>query len=391
MTNAQDELFWFIRPNDSIVIYSHNEDIRDLMRGSRNTGEFHANSCPDKKVDLFLFDKNISPCTDEMLSLINKQLLPDGKVILHNSYVELIHKLIEDGFMQEAVSGEYVIFTADFIKNYDESFYHNEFEKYFKALNTNLCSFSRDYHNPYIYRNIVQMGGSRLRNDGLLKECCVRIIETYSDNSPDKGGALCVLGYRYYMDGVKDDSFLKELEQYCENNLDSNNPHVVRWIISLYYLIAINYQNIFEDNNGALEYFKKSYETDFRKFNGLICTKQVAACGNIGYIYLSQYNDVEKAKQWFKNGIERAKQAVHFDFDNMVGKDGCYIPFGFAETAELCDIASQCVFAYNNTDLYFRNKKLFDTMFNRVRFGLVTRCQKLEKELEELKSKMGNV
>lgn len=383
MTDKINELFWFIRPGDDIAVFSSNKQLINSMKISKNTAKVYENVFPDKKVDLVLFDKGIQLSNEDCVSLLKNNLLPDGKVIFHKCHADLKKKLKTEDFLQEAIFGDYEVFIADFIKNYDKNFYHKEFEEYFKNLDTNLCSFSRDYHNPYMYRNIVQIG-SRLKNEELLEKLCIRIIKSYPDNSPDKGGALCVLGYKNYVSKIKDSRLLTEIEQYCRNNTHSKNPHIQRWIISLNYLLAIYYKDILKDIEKALEYFKKSYNVDFRKFNGLICTKQVAACGHIGYIYLSDYDKPEMSKLWFKNGIERAKEALTHAPDKIVGAENCYIPFGFTETAELCDIASQCVFGYNNTDLFYKNKTVFDSLFHRKRFGLITKCQKLEKELEDL-------
>jgi len=376
------ELFWLIRQKDDIIIFSDSEDLIRSMTGSLHTNNAYINEFPNKKADLILIDENVFL---EDFKAIKDLLKPDSRVIVHENNQILNQILSKENLFFEQKRGNYNVFHNNVLISSGLKFEHPLFEKYFENLGADLCSFSKYYHNPYIYRSLIQIG-SRIENEELLEKLCLEVIKTYPENSPDKGGCLCVSGYNKFIAKQKNDDFFNQIKAYCANNLNSENPHVIRWIISLYYLLGIYFKEIIKDKKEAINFFEKCFNIDYKKFNSLICTKQVSACGNIGYIYLSEYRELDKAKQWFKNGIERAKEAICLDLNKTVGNNGFYIPFGFIETAELCDIASQCVFGYNNAEIYFKNSIAFDSGFNKKRFGLITYCQKLEKEIEELKS-----
>lgn len=383
MPEKHTELFWLIRQKDDILIFSDSDDVIQQMVNSLHTNNASINEWTNKKADLILIDKNID--IDDF-KLIKNHLKPDSKIIIHKNNKKLNEILSGEDLFFEQEYGDYNVFYNNFLNPSELKFVHPLFEKYYEKLDTNLCSFSKHYFNPYIYRSLIQIG-TRIENEKLLKDLCSKVIETYPENTPDKGGCFCVLGYKKFNAKAKDNDFFNQIEFYCQNNLNSQNPHVIRWIISLYFLLGIYFQEIINNKKKAIKYFEKCYNTDYKKFNSLICTKQVLSCANIGYLYLSEYKNPDMAKEWFKKGIDRTKEAICMDLNKTVGDDGYYIPFGFIETSELCDIASQCVFAYNNAEIYSKNRTAFDNGFNKKRFGLITYCQKLEKELTELKNK----
>jgi len=380
-----EDLFLLIRQKDDIAIFSKDETLINSMKTSLHTAECFVNATPDKKIDLFLFDIDINISETEILNLILKYKTYDTKIILHSSY-EILKTLLEkENFLFEIRKDEFLVYIADFVNFFDKrEFKHKEFEKFYEALGSNLCSFSRDYHNPFIYRNLIQIG-TKISNDELLTKLCNSVVKIYPETSPDVGGALCTLGYKKYISDEKDDELFKKIENYIKTNLNTPNPHTSRWIMSLYYLLGIYYRDVAENIPKAIDFLEKCYDFDYKKFNPLICTKQVSACGILGYMALEEENNIEKAREWFKKGIELAKRSILDNPDQTLGKDDFYIPFGFTETAELCDIASQCVFGFNNAEVFITNRAAFDNKFSKKRFGLITYCQKLENQLQKEK------
>lgn len=381
MPEQHKELFWLIRQKDDIVIFSEDENVIQPLVRSLHTNNAYMNEWSPAKAGLVLIDKNININPEEIIN----HLYPDSRVVVHKSNEELNIVLPESGLFFEQERDNYNVFHNNMLNPSNFKFVHPSFEKYFDKLGTNLCSFSRDYYNPYIYRSLIQIG-SRIENEHLLKKLCLQVINSYPENTPDKGGCLCVLGYKKFIAKERDDEFLNKILLYCENNTNSANSHITRWIISLYFLLGIYFLEVYDNGREAIKYFERCYDVDYKKFSPLICTKQVSACGTIGYLYLSKHKKLQEAKQWFKKGIERAKDALRQDLNKVIGDDDYYIPFGFTETAELCDIASQCVFGYNNAEIYLKNSAAFDNGFNKKRFGLITYCQKLEKQLEEIRN-----
>lgn len=258
---------------------------------------------------------------------------------------------------------------------------NEEFEYYFKNLETNLCSFNRDYYNVENFYNLIQIGTRFNNKEKLVKECWNKLNELYESElygTPDFGGILCVLMYNDF--NIDLNVFYANLDIYLEN-FDKNNPHCIRWAISLTYRLgelAYNSGHIEQ----ARENFLKCLSYDFKSFNSLIVSKQMMACEKLSRIYLNIGKS--GAKEILQKGLELYKEAMSYNLDKTIGKDGCYIYFGCVEMGELCDIASQLVKFLQNIDIYGTTK--FEEEFDNKRWGLYKYCTNLEKRIKELEN-----
>ncbi len=258
---------------------------------------------------------------------------------------------------------------------------NEEFEYYFKNLETNLCSFERDYYDIDNFYNLIQIGTRFSDKEKLVKECWKKLNELYKNNlcgTPDFGGLLCVLMYN--TPDIDLNVFSTELNIYLEN-MDKNNPHCIRWAISLTYKLGeLEYDG--GHFSQARDNFIRCISYDFKLFNSLIVSKQMMACEKLARIYLN--SGKSGAEEVLEKGLELYKDAMSYNLDKTIGKDGCYIYFGCVEMAELCDMASQLVKFLQNIDIYGTPK--FEEEFENKRWGLYKYCASLENKIKELEN-----
>lgn len=253
-----------------------------------------------------------------------------------------------------------------------------EFEEYFSKLDTNLCSFERDYHNVDYFYDLIQVG-TRTKDINILVKKCWALIEDYKNKNligtPDFGGALCVIGYN---DNSLDLDIFSNLVHLFLSNREMNNPHCTRWQISLTYILA----KLTNDIN----LYNTCFYSDYKHFNSLIVNKQLNACYKMAEFQINKMDDKEGAKKILCEGIELFKNALSFDLDKTVGNNGTYIYFSTCELAELCDKASELVKFYQNIDKYGTEEfeKILD---NSKRFGTLPYIRSLEKRIKELEGK----
>lgn len=382
MLEKTKDLFWLIRQGDNIALFTDDTGLIESMKKSSHTNIVYLNEWPDTLIDLVVIDKTYyQPC-----KTIKKHLKPDSRVVIHKESPLNTEFKADKDFLFEQERLDFYVYHNHPLQSTDIKFFHPRFERYYENLDTNLCSFSRDYHNPHIYRALIQLG-ARIENEELLGALCRQVITIYPQDSADVGGCLCVCGYQALLEKQENSDLFTQIDDYCKNNSNLDNPHVIRWVISLYYLTGLYFEEIIRDYGQAIESFARCYRLDFRKFSSLICTKQVSACYKIACLYLFELNDRKNALLWFKNGIERAKEAIASDHEKNIGRDGEYVPFAFSEIAEISNIAALCVNGYNNIDLYDKNRAVYEKLITSKHFGLITYCRKLEKELQDAKNK----
>ncbi len=249
----------------------------------------------------------------------------------------------------------------------------DEFEYYFKNLKSNLCSFERDYKDVTNFYKLIQVGTRIENNKILIKECYKILNNPEYIGTPDFGGALCVLLYN-----DKDINLepAKQLFEEYREDMDRANPHNIRWEISIAYRLG-------ELTNEAY-YYEICVYSKWWKFSSLIVNKILMACHNLAIIELNN-NRKDRALVYLECGMERFKDALKFDLDKSIGKDGVYIYFSCVEMAELCDKASELVKFIQNIDRY-GTKEFKKIMDNSKRFGALPYIRSLENRIKELEN-----
>lgn len=278
-----------------------------------------------------------------------------------------------------------IIAANDPYQKKGENYYHPEFGHIPNSKGYCLTDFASHYDNPWIYRQIVQMG-ERIRDINQLTLLATKTRRRSNPSSPDYGAALTVIGYQALNQNQteKYESLLHDISEYCK--LKSNNPHTIRWQISTAFL-AGRISMSWGERYKAIEYFNWIIKTDACQFSPLLTTKVIAACFWKGVIQLVDGHP-DQARDTFLGGTDEARRALHFSHLNVIGDNQAPLAFGFSELAEVSDMAAQCATAVKYLPYFKNNPGLFWKNINVKRFGLATWALNLSRENDELRHKM---
>ncbi|MDP3174251.1 MAG: class I SAM-dependent methyltransferase [Phenylobacterium sp.] len=261
-------------------------------------------------------------------------------------------------------------------------FRHPQFAADGASLPT-VVDFAGSYDNPYLYRTLIQMG-ERLRDDDKLFRLALMIAENARADSPDRGGAITVLGYRVLEGRSLDDvpNVIGLIESYEAAGDNGGDAHTARWRISHAFL-AGKLMELTGDHAGAIAWYRKAAELDWRAFSPLLATKTVAASFFEGRLHLTA-GDEGAARACFEAGVREALEAARAPTTEVIGDAASPLPFGLQELAEVIDMGSQCASALANLPLWRRSPGLFARQIDTRRFGLASWAKDLEQENRRL-------
>lgn len=156
----------------------------------------------------------------------------------------------------------------------------------------NAIAFARDYVNPWAVQALV-IGCHRVRAPRLLRELAARWLATSPEDSADAGAALCILAYRGLEAGRDLDSLLlARIAEY--RRIDSQNPHVRRWQVSLAFAEGL-WRMKSGDSAAAEEILRWCAANDASAFTPHLETKTTEAAWLAGRLALER-GDTERAK-----------------------------------------------------------------------------------------------
>ena len=249
-----------------------------------------------------------------------------------------------------------------------------------------VADFGRYYDNPWLYRVMVQMG-ERVRDEQVLREIALAVLQQAAPHSADFGAALCVLGYQIILREDRDNA--TELLNLASAYLSepARQPHVLRWQISISYLCAL-LNSLLGQRAETAEFFDIARKAKVEQFSPLLATKVVSAGFWRGVMHLVD-NESESARICFQEGIESARRALHADDFSAIGDPTNPLSFGFQELAEVADMASQCANALHWLHRYPAAPGFFWQKIDTRRFGLATWLLHLERENENLRARLG--
>jgi SAM-dependent methyltransferase len=267
-------------------------------------------------------------------------------------------------------------------------FKHPGFQASFEKSGAAIVDFARTYDNPYLYRTMVQMG-ERIRHDLKLATLAHWVIMNARADSADRGAAICVFGYqvlakREIKMAVKVLAFIADYLRVTSG--EQNNPHVLRWRLSLTFL-AGRVCELIGDREKAANWYHAVTDCKWSHFSPILATKTVAACFFEGRIRLAD-GDIEQAQSCFARGLGEALAAVKGDLNDIVGNPQQPIPFGLTELAEVIDMGSQCANAVAHLPLWKRDPGLFWKHVDIKRFGLASWAMELEQENQKLRNEL---
>ncbi len=265
-----------------------------------------------------------------------------------------------------------------------QGYVHPEFEAS-RRHGSAVTEFASNYDNPWLYRPLVQMG-QRLQNDDLLTDLAIDTLGRSAPDSADAGAALCVLAHRLIGQRALShlDDLLPLIDAYAA--LQSANPHVLRWQISLDHAAAL--ACLMAGRGAAAEsYFERTAARDALAFSPLLSTKTVASCFWLGVRALVGRRDAD-ARRWFSAGVQAGARALGAPIEQSIGCVDHPNGFGFQELAEVADMASQCAQALNGLPWAQRSPGLFWRQIDTRRFGLASWLQHLERENAALRRQL---
>jgi SAM-dependent methyltransferase len=245
-----------------------------------------------------------------------------------------------------------------------------------------VADFGPHYHNPWIYRSMVQMG-ERIADDASLADLALRVLQSVPLDSADVGAAITVLGYHILanqrFDQVEDWRNVAEGYLACS----SINPHVRRWQISIAFAAALVSRDLGQRDQARAD-FDRVAGMDPLAFSPLLMTKVIAARFWSGVMRLVD-GDEDGARSCFLAGVEAARAALHAPDVNAIGNPARPLSFGFQELAEVADMGAQCATAANQIETHRRSPGLYWSKVDTRRFGLASWAKYLEQENQALR------
>lgn len=201
-------------------------------------------------------------------------------------------------------------------------------------------AFQHFYVNPWLVESVI-LEPFRMRSKTALARLCENILEVYKADTADYGGALCVLAYQSLKQG-NDCWVRRKIDKYLE--LSSDNPHVLRWQISLSFVLGKIALNRAETDE-ALHFFAECSIGDFSLFGPHLATKCSEAAYIAGWIeYMS--DNLVSAKVYWKRGLEIVDLVNKFPMTDILISESCPAQYevgdGMREITIVYDNAIRC-------------------------------------------------
>ena len=297
------ELYRVIAPGGRLIISVPNDWSDD---SGRDPNPYHYNvytwqSFIEQVSNLFIVDE----CFD--------QIAGGGFKLFTSNRLFRKHELL-------SADSEWAIIVA--IKPFLSELRNNYIETVYPKTNQPLylLEFKKYYDNPWIVHNLVEVS-FRVKNNEVLNMLCYEVLKKSMIASPDYGAALCVLGYSILSSQqcimIKVIEFIDTINKYLI--VDSDNPHVFRWKVSLTYLLGKLYLKIGEFEN-AIIYFKNCLNLDYTNFAVILGSKHIQSAREIAFIYLKQ-NKIDDANNYLKKAINVFVDIIKSNTINIIGDE----------------------------------------------------------------------
>lgn len=367
---------------------------------------------PDHSIDLIACLDSLETAEDPeaMLAAFKRVLKPDGRIVVgatapfapavtqamaqlfvleaRHLQLALAGRSLWKGALDGPEQGEWTLIVAggnpfECDEALAAAYVHPAFGA--RGAAPTVADFGASYDNPYLYRSLIQMG-ERMSDDEKLIRMALMVAKSARADSPDRGGAIAVLGYRV-LEGRGADAapeIMALIDSYLEAAVAAQDPHAQRWRLSLEFLAA-RLMEMTGDRDAALDWYAKAGRRDWRGFSPLLATKTIAAGFYEGRLHLFA-GDEASARRCFEHGLREALAAAAWPPDQVVGDFARPLPFGMQELAEVVDMGAQCATALANLHLWKRSPGLFWSTIDTRRFGLASWAKDLERENERLRA-----
>ncbi|WP_413170699.1 methyltransferase domain-containing protein [Burkholderia latens] len=220
---------------------------------------------------------------------------------------------------------------------YEESIYP------YSAPPANLLEFARYYDNAWLVHSMVE-APYRLRSTSALNDLCSKVMESARFDSPDFGAALCVSGYRLLEREHDVDvaaTWLVESMKYIA--LQSTNPHVLRWQVSLAFL-AGELQMRAGRRDVAMECYRTCVQIGFERFHPMLASKVIGALRRLAVMALDD-GDRERAKGYFAEAVAQLGRVLAYPLGDLIGRLDRPHSCNYFDLVLIVDSAMQCAVA----------------------------------------------
>jgi SAM-dependent methyltransferase len=214
-----------------------------------------------------------------------------------------------------------------------------------------IAAYSTGFGNPWLPYGIVNMD-LRPKNPEALVDVVMRTLDRSSPDSPDRGAALAVLGYRRLEGQEPDSARALPLERWIEAFVAKTpgTPQEIRWCISNQYLLARLHLR-----SGRLREAEEAFvrclslesaahaalRATGNESCALIATKTVDAAFQAGWLALRRRDRVATREHW-NQGIAAAGRAVIEGWRSYTGPRVVVRPYGLYEASEILATAARC-------------------------------------------------
>jgi ubiquinone/menaquinone biosynthesis C-methylase UbiE/uncharacterized coiled-coil DUF342 family protein len=166
------------------------------------------------------------------------------------------------------------------------------------AADSPVGRYAQSYENPWLLHSMVHIG-YRLHSSSQLAALAKSVLEKSSPISADAGAALCVLAYRAVertdLSAAEAEDIATRATEYLK--ADPTNPHILRWQISLTFVVARIWLSIGAIDH-AIEWFLRCSAMDSLAFSPHLATKTTEAFYEAGRLNLHQGHDHEAQRIW---------------------------------------------------------------------------------------------
>ncbi|VVQ16111.1 class I SAM-dependent methyltransferase [Pseudomonas fluorescens] len=253
----------------------------------------------------------------------------------------------------------------------------------YNAPPLNLINFERDYVNPWFPLGAV-VNGVRTSNFELIGSMCSRVLAEESKvNTADFGASLCVMGYRLLeRQEVSHDElkrYISMIDVFCTAQVDIQNAHLFRWLVSLSYLKAKLLLKAGALDEAAAELLNL-VKHDVRRFSPTLGTKIVSAYIDLGNIRCALH-DYESAVDSWTRGMHTGIEFLQADEVEWIGDPDLPIKGALYEATQIADLINTCTLSLRALKLYLAGVLPFnriwedasDSVFkiNKKRFNLL--------------------
>jgi hypothetical protein len=198
--------------------------------------------------------------------------------------------------------------------------------------------FAEHYDRPWLVPSMVEIPW-RIRDRKLLESVAEEVIRESRPGSADQGAGLAVKGWRVLEDeGAESQSatrWLAMADSYLADARASKNPHVLRWSVSLDYLVA-RLLEARDDLDSASNGYQRVIKANVLSITPTLGTKLVDASLRAGLLAFRE-GDEDQALLCWREGLDTVFQCLRSDPMEFIGNLESPYLFAMNDLVEIAD------------------------------------------------------